>query len=169
MRNLGDVNYKITLYVLIKTTISPNRMNFEDKTLTITITNPEIRYELDYETKGVMFLMPIDTSGSALVNARNVTFTFTFTFEEYTKDGKNHLLVVDTKLEMAPQSMSAHFENLLRDKDLNDAFSREMSLNWKISFGYFAPIYLDSYGQRCGNIFNTFLEKVPVAEIFDGL
>jgi hypothetical protein len=70
MRNLGDVNYKITLYVLIKTTISPNRMNFEDKTLTITITNPEIRYELDYETKGVMFLMPIDTSGSALVKAR---------------------------------------------------------------------------------------------------
>jgi hypothetical protein len=45
-------------------------MNFEDKTLTITITNPEIRYELDYETKGVMFLMPIDTSGSALVKAR---------------------------------------------------------------------------------------------------
>jgi hypothetical protein len=99
----------------------------------------------------------------------NVTFTFTFTFEEYTKDGENHLLVVDTKLEMAPQSMSAHFENLLRDKDLNDAFSREMSLNWKISFGYFAPIYLDSYAQRCGNIFNTFLEKVPAAELFDGL
>jgi hypothetical protein len=45
-------------------------MNFEDKTLTISITNPEIRYELDYEAKGVMFLMPIDTSSSALVNAR---------------------------------------------------------------------------------------------------
>jgi hypothetical protein len=45
-------------------------MNFEDKTLTVAITNPEIRYELDYEAKGVMFLMPVDTSGPAFVNAR---------------------------------------------------------------------------------------------------
>jgi hypothetical protein len=55
---------------LIKTTISTNRMNFENKTLTITITNPEVRYELDYEAKGVMFFVPIDTSGSALAIAR---------------------------------------------------------------------------------------------------
>jgi hypothetical protein len=99
----------------------------------------------------------------------NVKSTFTFTFEEYTREGQNHLFVLDSKVEMAPQSMSAHFENLLRDKDLNDAFSREMSLHWKISFGYFAPIYLDSYAQSVGNVFNNFLEKVPVAEIFDGL
>jgi hypothetical protein len=57
-------------YVFIKTTISPNRMNFENKTLTITITNPEVRYELDYEAKGVMFLLPIDASGPALVIGR---------------------------------------------------------------------------------------------------
>jgi hypothetical protein len=45
-------------------------MNFENKTLTITITNPEVRYELDYEAKGVMFLLPIDASGPALVIGR---------------------------------------------------------------------------------------------------
>jgi hypothetical protein len=45
-------------------------MNFENKTLTITITNPEVRYELDYEAKGVMFFVPIDTSGPALAIAR---------------------------------------------------------------------------------------------------
>jgi hypothetical protein len=34
-------------------------------TLTIAITNPEIQYVLDYEAKGKMFLLPVDTSGPA--------------------------------------------------------------------------------------------------------
>jgi hypothetical protein len=45
-------------------------MNFEEKTMTMAITNPEVRFEFDYVTEGVMFLMPIDSSGSALVTAR---------------------------------------------------------------------------------------------------
>jgi hypothetical protein len=52
-----------------KSVIFLNRMNFEDKTMTMAITNPEVRYEFDYATKGVMFLMPIDTSGPALITA----------------------------------------------------------------------------------------------------
>jgi hypothetical protein len=51
-------------------------MNFEDKTLTVSITNPEIRYEFDYETKGVLFLLPIDTSGSGLTTIRKFLFTY---------------------------------------------------------------------------------------------
>jgi hypothetical protein len=50
-------------------------MNFEGKTMTLSITNPEVRYELDYEAKGVMFLMPIDTSGPALATARECCIT----------------------------------------------------------------------------------------------
>jgi hypothetical protein len=50
-------------------------MNFEDKTLTIVMKNPEMRYEFDYETKGVMFVIPIESSGPALVTARESFLT----------------------------------------------------------------------------------------------
>ncbi|CAH1382491.1 unnamed protein product [Tenebrio molitor] len=143
-------------------------MNFEDKTLTISITNPEVRYEHDYVAKGVMFVLPIDASGPALVTAQNVTYTLTFTFEEYTRDNQNYLLVVDTQLKMAPRAMSGRYDNLFKDKALNDAFSREMSADWKKPFGHFSSIYFDSYAQWYGNVFNRFLEKVPLTELFDG-
>ncbi|CAH1379872.1 unnamed protein product [Tenebrio molitor] len=98
-------------------------MNFEDKTLTISIINPEVRYQYNYVAKGVMFVLPIDSSGPALVTAQNVTYTLIFTFEEYTRDNENYLLVVDTQLKMAPRAMSRRYDNLFKDKALNDAFS----------------------------------------------
>jgi hypothetical protein len=42
-------------------------MNFQDKTLTIALTHPEIMYFFDYEAKGKMFLLPIDTAEAATV------------------------------------------------------------------------------------------------------
>jgi hypothetical protein len=44
-------------------------MNFDDLTLTIRMVNPEIRYLLDYQVKGNMFLLPVDASGLADVKA----------------------------------------------------------------------------------------------------
>jgi hypothetical protein len=49
-------------------------MNFEDKTMTMATTNLEIRFEFDYVTKGVMFLM-LDSSGPVLVTARECFIT----------------------------------------------------------------------------------------------
>jgi hypothetical protein len=58
-----------------KTTISLDRMDLENNTLTISITNPEVRYEYDYVAKGVIFFLPIDTAGRALVTARKYFLT----------------------------------------------------------------------------------------------
>jgi hypothetical protein len=43
-------------------------MNFDDLNLTIRMVHPEIRYLVDYQVKGSMFLLPIDASG--LVTAK---------------------------------------------------------------------------------------------------
>jgi hypothetical protein len=94
---------------------------------------------------------------------------FTFTFEDYTKDKQNYFLVIDTKLEMDVQSMTFHFENLFKDKVLNEAFNRELGVKTKKVLDYNFPIYLDSYGQGYQRVFNNFLEKVPLTELFDGL
>jgi hypothetical protein len=97
-----------------------------------------------------------------------VSYTLTFTFEEYTRDNQDYLLVIDSKFVWEPQSMKIHFDNLFKDKILNDGFSREMSADWKKSFVHFAPLFLDSYAQAYGNFFNRFLEIVPLTDLFDG-
>ncbi|KAH0814086.1 hypothetical protein GEV33_008703 [Tenebrio molitor] len=67
-------NYRIFGHT--KITYLKATMNFEEKTMTMAITNPEVRYELDYEAKGVMFLMPIDTAGPAVATARECCITY---------------------------------------------------------------------------------------------
>jgi hypothetical protein len=42
----------------------------------MSITNPEIRYEFDYEATGVLFLLPVDTSGSGLITVGKFLFTY---------------------------------------------------------------------------------------------
>ncbi|CAH1383467.1 unnamed protein product [Tenebrio molitor] len=44
-------------------------MNFEDNTLTVELSNPEIRYEIDYEAKGKMMVLvlPFDSTGLVTV------------------------------------------------------------------------------------------------------
>ncbi|CAH1379873.1 unnamed protein product [Tenebrio molitor] len=144
-------------------------MNFHDKTLTIVITNPEIQYVFDYEAKGKMFLLPIDTSGLATVLSHNVTYTIAFTFEEYTKDGKTHLHVIHHNLLVEPQELIMNFENLFEDKELNDGFNRAMTRKWKPIFNDFVAIYVANYGHAYAAIFNNFLSKVPLEELFDGV
>jgi hypothetical protein len=98
-----------------------------------------------------------------------VTYTITFTFEEYTKDGKTHLHVIDHNLVMQPQELIFNFENLLEDKELNDGFNRAMNRKWKPIFNDLAPIYVANYGHAYAAIFNNFLSKVPLEKLFDGV
>jgi hypothetical protein len=97
----------------------------------------------------------------------NVTYNLTFAFEEYTRDGQNYLLVVNTKLKMAPQSLTIRYENFFDDEILNDRFTRKISASWKGALDNFAAVYFDSYAQGYGNVFNRFLEEVPLSELFD--
>ncbi|XP_068912362.1 protein takeout-like isoform X2 [Tenebrio molitor] len=148
-------NYRI--FGRTKISKSQANMNFQDKTLTIALTHPEIKYFFDYEAKGKMFLLPIDTAGAATVLSRNVTYVVTFTFQEYTKNDKTHWRVINTNLMMQPQEVVALFENLFEDKDLNDGFSRAMSHKWREILEELLSIYVDYYGKAYGEVFDNFL------------
>jgi hypothetical protein len=96
-----------------------------------------------------------------------VTYTITFTSEEYTKDGKTHLHVIDHNLVMQPQELIFNFENLFEDKELNDGFNRAMTRKWKKIFNDLASLYVVNYGHAYAAIFNKFLSKLPLEELFD--
>ncbi|CAH1383474.1 unnamed protein product [Tenebrio molitor] len=112
-------------------------MNFGDNTLTLEVSYPEIRYEFDYEAKGRMFLLAFDSAGAGTATLKNVSYIVKFTLEEYLKDNKKYLRVVGSHLEMKPESITFYYENLFKDKALNDAFNREMSESWKEIFDKF--------------------------------
>jgi hypothetical protein len=77
--------------------------------------------------------------------------------------------VIDTHLVVQPQEMVFQFDNLLEDVELNDAFSRLMSKNWKIVLADTVLLYVQAYSRVYSDVFNRFLRKVPITEIFDGL
>jgi hypothetical protein len=160
-------------------------MNFEDNTLTLELSHPEIRYEFDYEAKGKMFVLPFDSAGHGTVTlskilpqkfyffklsiSENPIYTIKFTLEEYVKDNKKYLRVVDSNMTLKPESMTMYFENLFKNKVLNDAFNREMSESWKVILANFSAGYMDSYAKVYGDVFNNFLEVVPLVDLFEGV
>ncbi|KAJ3617211.1 hypothetical protein MTP99_007455 [Tenebrio molitor] len=160
-------NYRI--YGRTKIDSSKAKMNFEDNTLTLELSHPEIRYEFDYEAKGKMFVLPFDSAGHGTVTLKNPIYTIKFTLEEYVKDNKKYLRVVDSNMTLKPESMTMYFENLFKNKVLNDAFNREMSESWKVIFANFSAGYMDSYAKVYGDVFNNFLEVVPLVDLFEGV
>ncbi|KAJ3617208.1 hypothetical protein MTP99_007453 [Tenebrio molitor] len=141
--NIKLRNYRV--YGRIKIDSAKAKMNFEDNTLTVELSHPEIRYELDYEPKGKMFILPYDSAGHGTVTLKNPTYTTKFTLEEYLSDNKKYL------------------------RALNDAFNREMNENWKLIFAKSTTPYLNSYAQIYGDVFNNFLEVVPLVNLFEGV
>jgi hypothetical protein len=104
-----------------------------------------------------------------LIILENAQYTLNFTFEEYTKDNQNYLVVIESKVDSHPDSWKFHFGNVFQDETLNDGFNREVNQNWKTVSEEFKAIYFDSYAQGYGNVLNNFLEKVPVIDLFDGV
>jgi hypothetical protein len=68
-----------------------------------------------------------------------------------------------------PESMTFYYENLFKDKALNDEFNKEMSGSWKEILANFAAGYMDSYAKGYGDVFNHFLEVVPLVDLFEGV
>jgi hypothetical protein len=96
----------------------------------------------------------------------NVTYVVTFTFQEYTKNDKTHWRVINTNLMMQPQGLVALFENLFEEKDLDDGFSRAISQKWREILEDLVSIYVDYCGKAHGQVFDNFLSKVPLDELF---
>jgi hypothetical protein len=101
--------------------------------------------------------------------SENPIYTVKFTLEEYLKDDKKYLRVVDSKMTVKPEPMTFYFENLFKNKVLNDAFNQEMTESWKVVLANLSAGYIDSYAKAYGDVFNNFLEVVPLVDLFEGV
>nr|XP_015840886.1 PREDICTED: protein takeout-like isoform X3 [Tribolium castaneum] len=159
-------------------------MNFEARILEIEAQFLDVKGEFEYEMHGRLLIMELNGKGPGFVNfgqlhtklANFLTFfsvkpnaTLTFKLGEYEKRRKKHYKVTGSKLVVAPQSVSANFDNIINgDKELSDNINKMFNDNWKGLFEEIGPTYEDACAQVFQGIFNRVLSKVPVDELFGG-
>ncbi|KAJ3660891.1 hypothetical protein Zmor_005319 [Zophobas morio] len=135
-------------------------------TLTIEAIYSQVTLESEVEAQGTIVLLPVNVITPVEYTLVDPTFTFSFELEEYDKS-TTYFRVIDSKLDMQLEGIKFGFKQLFSNEILNEEFNSAMSAKWRPLFAHFKQ-FVAIFAPRFGTIFNDFLKKVPVAELFDG-
>ncbi|RZC34512.1 JHBP domain containing protein [Asbolus verrucosus] len=163
-----DQNFKhVKVFGFAKSNCSSCEMNFEEKTLRLECFSPEIRMEFEYEVEGRILVVPLYGKGAGAVTLDRMKYVVDFSLEEYKKKGKKYFKAVDSDFAMEPELVKIKIENLFDgDKALTDSVNRLANENWRLIFDDIRTNYQDALAQISLAIFNKFLGKVSISELF---
>ncbi|KAJ3652900.1 hypothetical protein Zmor_018826 [Zophobas morio] len=158
----------LKLIGLSKPTNINAKMDFGPVTSTLTIeaSYSQLTYLADCEFQGTIVLLPVNVQTLAEFTFVDPTFTFSFELEEYEK-GTTHFRVINSKLERQIRDFKFDFKQLFSNKILNEEFNNAMDAKGEQIFALFKDIDQAMFSPLFGRMFNAFLEKVPVDELFD--
>ena len=151
-------------------------------TLTIEATYSEIKWYSEWKAEGTVVLLPLNVvtpleailsescacTGnffSELLILVEPVFTLKFDLQQYEKGG-TYFRVVDTGIDLQARGLAFDFK-LFSNERLNREFNSAMTEKGAEIFAACKPLE-QVYAPLFGTIFNGFLEKVPVAELFKG-
>ncbi|XP_063924993.1 uncharacterized protein LOC135138897 isoform X1 [Zophobas morio] len=135
-------------------------------TLTIDVSYSELTWGVDYEAQGTAVLLPLNVVTPVELIMYNPTFSFTIKLEEYDK-GTTYFRVIDSEFDMkTADRFKFEFKQLFSNRRLNDEFNSALSEKGLQVLHTFKHLQV-VFAPRFGSIFNSFLEKVPVAELFE--
>lgn len=84
------------------------------------------------------------------------------------KNGQIYAELEHVKLELDPENVNFHFENLFNgDKALGDNMNEFMNNNWQEIFAELSPSVSKALGLVVKAMMNKFFEKLPYAEYFE--
>ncbi|KAJ3652897.1 hypothetical protein Zmor_018825 [Zophobas morio] len=134
-------------------------------TLTIEASYPELTWECQYEGHGTAVLLPLNVITPVELIMDNPTFIFTIKLEEYYK-GAVYFKAVESELDMnRADGIKYDFKRLFQNRRLNHEFNSAMNEKGLQILGIFKHLQ-GIFAPHVTSIFNSFLEKVPVAELF---
>ncbi|XP_063924953.1 uncharacterized protein LOC135138859 isoform X1 [Zophobas morio] len=133
-------------------------------TLRIAATYPQVTVQMEYEAQGTIVLLPLNVATSVDFILNNPTFVFTFKLEEYDK-GATYFRVIESEFDAQPQDFKLHFKQLFTNKRLNEEFNSALSEKGLQTFHIHKHLQV-VFAPHFGSIVNSFLEKVPAAELF---
>ncbi|XP_063923802.1 uncharacterized protein LOC135137950 [Zophobas morio] len=134
-------------------------------TLTIEATYSQLTLEAELEAQGTIVLLPVNVITSVEDILVDPTLTLSFELAEYDK-GTTFFSVVDSKVDIQMQGIKFDYKQLFSNEILNEEFNCAMSTKWQSVFVLFKN-FEAIFAPRFATIFNAFLKKVPVAELFD--
>ncbi|XP_008199115.3 protein takeout [Tribolium castaneum] len=161
-------NYK-NLKIYGQTKIDSIDASFRENILKMDVHFFEIVANFEYEIDGKILVFPIKGKGTGVIAMDKPEFALTFIMEEYEKKGEKYYKVSNTTMSIEPQKIQFGFSNNVfgGDKDFSDKVLEAMNENWKELYADVRPSYEEAYGQIFMSIFNSFLSKVPISELFD--
>ncbi|XP_063923797.1 uncharacterized protein LOC135137946 [Zophobas morio] len=144
------------------------RMDFGPVTSTLTIeaTYSEIKWSSEWNAEGTMVLLPLNVVTPVEVVLVEPVFTLKFDLQEYERGG-TYFKVVGSGFDIQARSFRFDFKKLFSNEGLNREFNSAMTEKGSEIIALFQHV-LQIYAPFFGAMFDGFLEKVPVAELFDG-
>ncbi|XP_063924777.1 uncharacterized protein LOC135138722 [Zophobas morio] len=135
-------------------------------TLTIEASYSELTWESELEAQGTVVLLPLNVITPGELIMYNPTLSFTIKLEEYEK-GATYFRVIDSEFDMkSADRLKIEFKQLFPNRRLNDEFNSALSEKGLQTFELFKHLQV-AFAPHFGSVFNNFLEKVPVVELFD--
>ncbi|KAJ3652891.1 hypothetical protein Zmor_018819 [Zophobas morio] len=133
-------------------------------TLRIAATYPQETVHMEYEAQGTIVLLPLNVATSVDFILNNPTFVFTFKLEEYDK-GAKYFRVIESEFDAQPDEFQIYFKQLFTNKRLNEEFNSALCEKGVQSYQVHKHLRV-VFAPHFGSIVNSFLEKVPAAQLF---
>ncbi|KAJ3650895.1 hypothetical protein Zmor_016970 [Zophobas morio] len=162
-----DQNFKnCTLYGVPQTVL--DEIDFEGKFIQGSGVIPELKKDCSYELNGRVLLLPIVGSGPSTVILTNVKAKLHLDYEQVKKNGKTFMHGTSIKLDLDPETISYHFENLFNgDKQLGDNINAVLNENSKEVFQDVKSGYENGIAMVLLQIINNLFSKLSMEEAFD--
>lgn len=159
------------------------RFDFDNKTHTMDVVFPEVKLEGEFEIKGKVLLLHVNGVGQATVVlseycvdshqevteyvAEDLRLKSFYGYEEFKKNGKTHIKMVSSEMDIEPGHVEFHFEQLLDQDGFSQNINKVLNDNWKEVFDDVKPSYVEVVSKIIVRLLNGFFSKVSLEEALD--
>ncbi|CAH1382308.1 unnamed protein product [Tenebrio molitor] len=141
--------------------------DFDNKTHTMDVVFPEVKLEGEFEIKGKVLLLHVNGVGQATVVLKDLRLKSLYGYEQFKKNGKTHIKMVTSEMDIEPGHVEFHFEQLLDQDGFSQNINKVLNDNWKEAFDDVKPSYVEVVSKIIVRLLNGFFSKVSLEEALD--
>ncbi|XP_063930322.1 protein takeout-like [Zophobas morio] len=158
----------MTLSGFNETKCTKVEFDFDKNTLKLDCVVPHFRFDFSYELNGQILLVSIYGNDTGWVVMQDSHFELSYQLGEYEKKGKKYFNIVNHQLKIQPRSIDFDLRNLFDgDEEAADRVKKILKDNALEIYKDIHSGYDAAFGKVFATIFERFLTRVPVSNLFD--
>ncbi|XP_066255579.1 protein takeout-like [Euwallacea similis] len=128
---------------------------------------PKILQMGHYKIDGKILALPINGDGQSTLELSNTDVNIKLSFEKIKKDEQTYLKIISCVLDIRPQNLKVHFENLFNgNKLMGDNMNKVINEEWQSLFNDVKPSIDKTYGEVFKVYWQTFYDNIPMEKMF---